>query len=472
MTKSFIQAIYNKLFTVGGKRFVVAINRDGMLLDDGVRSGLESEMGVVVAGGEELELRIARETVVSENRSMPVLFVARRELKILEDIAAECDVVYFQMKSLFPYTWEKVKSSGFDGMKRFYEEGDYTALQEGALGESKKFEMTKASWDLNLGRLDFNKPTEWMNKAAGTVLSVIEQDRWADFQEEVRDVNEKFNEFLKTGYANVVSSTCGTKYPRIVTQVLPFISLQKYKKVALVVVDGMNYWQALLLLRSLQERLGVKAKVDCIYSWLPSVTELSRQAIFRGGVPSDSYVQSPSNEEKLWKAFWDARRVPQYEMFYQHSGMIAEENSVKKLGYVSVDLDEKMHASEDYMYLYDSTKRWVGSEEVVENFRHLLSKGYKVYITTDHGNVETRAYKRLDSRDKLGADLSNRHITIPDEADKGIFESQYEGHILQVDSTSRTYYAVGNEAFSSEKKMVTHGGTHWLEVLIPFITIE
>ena len=56
----------------------------------------------------------------------------------------------------------------------------------------------------------------------------------------------------------------GAEYPRIVTQVLPFISKQADEKSALVVVDGMNYWQALLLTRSLEEHLNVRAKYDCI----------------------------------------------------------------------------------------------------------------------------------------------------------------------------------------------------------------
>lgn len=214
-------------------------------------------------------------------------------------------------------------------------------------------------------------------------------------------------EFLQSSYVNIVSSKCGSKYPRIVTQVLPFISKQVDEKSALVVVDGMNYWQALLLTRSLEDRLKVKAKYDCIYAWLPSVTELSRQAIFRG--------------------------VPAFQQYYHHSGNISEEMSVNRLGYVAVDLDEKTHTSDNYMYLYDATKRWVAEKGIVGNIRHLIDGGYKVYIVTDHGNIETTAYRNLDSRDKIGASQSLRHITHPKEADKVFFETQYEGHLVQVD---------------------------------------
>lgn len=484
MAAKLTQAIYDKLFVPGGKRFVVALNRDGVLLSDEVKTALMQEFSVEVCGGDSLDLRIVRETKVRQGIGK-VLFVATDTLDILEDIENECEQIVFQFKTFFPHqSWEVIKQQPYAKLCKAYEHPGYYSFddscEEKVLSErgpkemnpEEQYNLVKLSWSMNKDRINFNKPTEWMDIAAEKILKVIELEKWNEFAPEIKAVNDMFLEFLKENYISIVSSTCGTKYPKIVTQVLPFISKQKDEKVALVVVDGMNYWQALLLTRSLEERLGVKSKYDCIYAWLPSVTELSRQAIFRGDTPYEDYVQSPANEAKLWKTFWNSKRIPEYEQYYQHSGVIEEEHSVKKVGYVVVDLDEKMHASEDFMYLYDNTKRWVKDEQLLANIKHLVDGGYKIYITTDHGNIETTGYRRLDSRDKLGADLSNRHITIPKEADKGIFEAQYDGHLCQVDKSSRTYYAVDKEAFCSTPKSVTHGGTHWLEVLIPFITIE
>lgn len=484
MAAKLTQAIYDKLFVPGGKRIVVALNRDGMLLSDEVKTALRQECSIEVCGGDSLDLRIVRETKVRQGTGK-VLFVATDTLDILEDIENECEQLVFQFKTFFPHqSWEVIKQQPYAKLCKAYEHPGYYSFNDSSEGKvlsdrgskemspEEQYNLVKLSWSMNKDRINFNKPTEWMDIAAEKILKVIELEKWNEFAPEINAVNDMFLEFLKENYISIVSSTCGTKYPKIVTQVLPFISKQKDEKVALVVVDGMNYWQALLLTRSLEERLGVKSKYDCIYAWLPSVTELSRQAIFRGDTPYEDFVQSPANEAKLWKAFWNSKRVPEYEQYYQHSGVIEEEHSVKKVGYVVVDLDEKMHASEDFMYLYDNTKRWVKDEQLLANIKHLIDGGYKIYITTDHGNIETTGYRRLDSRDKLGADLSNRHITIPKEADKGIFEAQYAGHLCQVDKSSRTYFAVDKEAFCSTPKSVTHGGTHWLEVLIPFITIE
>lgn len=485
MPSKFAQAIFDKLFVPDGKRFVVVLNREKLLFTQEVCAKLEGTFAMQIHYGDALDLRIVREHYIAEGQDGYVLFIMNSEFELMEDIAEDVDFVNFQFRSFFPhYPWEVVKTLSFKQQEWLYEQKQYVdlntlqtqnLLRDGASEIGRKeeaFQHLQQEWASICMQIDFNRPTEWMLRAAEILLSAIEMDRWADFSKDVAWVNEQFLGFLRSSYVNIVSSTCGSKYPRIVTQVLPFISKQADEKSALVVVDGMNYWQALLLTRSLEEHLNVRTKYDCIYAWLPSVTELSRQAIFRGDIPLVEYDQSPASEGKLWREFWGEKGVPAFQLYYQHSGDIAEELSVKRLGYVVVDLDEKMHASDNYMYLYDATKRWVAEEEVVGSIRHLIDGGYKVYITTDHGNIEATAYRNLDSRDKLGAKRSYRHITLPKEADKAIFESQYEGHLVQVDSASKTYYAKEKEAFTSKERCVTHGGAHWLEVLIPFITIE
>ena len=221
----------------------------------------------------------------------------------------------------------------------------------------------------------------------------------------------------------------------------------------------------------MEEHFHVRLKYECIYSWLPSITELSRQAIFRASRPANWYIQNPQSEERLWREYWESKKLPKFQQFYQHSGSLDVENSIIKLAYVSTDLDEKMHASENFYYLYDNTKRWVDDKPFLENIKYLLDSDFKLYITTDHGNIETVPYRKLEGSDKLGAnDISLRHITIPEEAEKTLFEAQYAEHFMQIDENSRTYFAIKNETFTNKNAGITHGGTHWLEVLIPFIT--
>lgn len=49
---------------------------------------------------------------------------------------------------------------------------------------------------------------------------------------------------------------------------------------------------------------GIEPVDNICYAWMPSITKLSRQALFRGDMPRDSYVQNPKNESKLWFDYW------------------------------------------------------------------------------------------------------------------------------------------------------------------------
>ena len=477
-----IEAVYNKLFGTDESNFAVVWNPDKFLFQKDVRNAIQDMYHIKIYSGNSLDLRIIRETVFKRENDK-ILFLKDSDFEILEDVAQDIYALSFNLKALYPAycPWNRIKDFSFAELCLQYEDNSYVytkdnaychQLQESSVYGSNKLEELEIQWNLlKLKGFDFNNPGVWISKASDLILSAIKYNCWDDFKVHIDEINDDFQEFLKSGYINIVSSTCGSKRPRIVTHVLPFINKQKDTKTALIVVDGMNFWQGILLGTAIKQNTAASVKYNSIYSWLPSVTELARQAIFRGDSPNMDYVQNPSNEKKLWNSFWDKTGLPKHEYYYQHNGLIKEGLSVRRLGYVTVDLDEMMHASSNYLYLYDSTKRWVEEENVQTNIQYLLENGYRIYVTTDHGNIETEPYKKLDQRDKIGADISRRHIILPDEADKTIFETQYFGHLTQIDSESKQYYAKGREAFYSDK-CVTHGGTHWLEVLIPFITIE
>lgn len=100
MAAKLTQAIYDKLFVPGGKRFVAALNRDGMLLSDEVKTALMQEFSVEIYSGDSLDLRIVRETKVKQGIGK-VLFVATDTLDILEDIENECEQIVFSSRHSF-----------------------------------------------------------------------------------------------------------------------------------------------------------------------------------------------------------------------------------------------------------------------------------------------------------------------------------------------------------------------------------
>lgn len=484
MSKKLITDIINRLFANSQRSTVVVLNRDGFLKRSDVAIALQYAQ-IEFVSGNSLDLRIQWETDWKHNQNKKSLFLMQEEFEIMEDIQQEVEYFSFQIRNMFRfYHWDTIKDESLSALDWLYSQSQLVPLDEiktrnivSEYGHSvnrtdEAMMEVKLDWKSLMAKPNFNRPSDWMSQASRLLLKSLELERWHEMQELIDDTNNLFQDFLKKRYVNVVSSTCGKEAPRIVSHILPFIRKQENEKSALIVVDGMNYWQSILLGNSLEEHFHVRIKYECVFSWLPSITELSRQAIFKASRPSDMYAQNPHSEEKLWRHYWEAKKLPSFQQFYQHSGSLAIENSVTKLAYILTDLDDKMHASDNFYYLLDSTKRWVDDDVFLQNIQHLLNLDFKVFITTDHGNIETVPYRRLAGSDKLGANnISNRHITLPEEADKALFEAEYAGHLLQIDESGRTYYAIGQEALSNKSSGVTHGGTHWLEALIPFITV-
>ena len=478
-----ISDIIKKLF-YGDARLVIVTNRDGFVWSH--RREIESEYGkpVRIFAGKSLDLRLVYEIDMREDANSRFLFVADDDIEILEDIEQQADYITFNTQQLFRrYHWATIRHLSLDELEWLYNQKQKVNLDQIATHNlvceyqkspnfrKKAIADLKKHWQQLTARINFRKPKDFMPELARIMLQAIQLNAWDKFGDEVLALNEQFQKFLSDSYNVIINASLGTSQPRNVTQVTPYIAKQNDEKSALIVIDGMNFWQATLLCNALEDILhNVVFDVSALYSWLPSVTELSRQAIFLGGRPDINYPQSPAAESKLWLNFWKDKKMPEAHVCYQHSGQITHRFSSKRIGYVNTDLDEKMHSAENYMYLYDDTLRWIKEGVLISDIEKLLSEGFRVYITSDHGNIETLPYRPLSPSDKVGAQCDRRYITLAPQASEELFKNAYAGHISQIDD-SRTFYAIDREIFSTEQGVVTHGGTHFLEVLIPFITI-
>ena len=481
MASRLINDIHRKFFIEGGNRIVVVLNRDGVLCSDQFAQQFREECGIEVAMGSSLDLRLIKEISSVEQPGRRVLFVIQREFELLPDIADEVDYYEFQTKSLFRYyAWEEIKNESLHVLSKLYETPQasrLTAAETSSIVTQIKCMVSDSfaeyrveSYKLDISTdVDFNNPTTWINETAKVMAQSLESDKWNDLVERVDDINSRFQQFLADNYAMIQASGCPQNAPRIVTHIQPFLR-RKQERCALVVVDGMNYWQGQMLMDSIKRNLGRDCSCDCIYSWLPSTTELSRQAIFKGARPDADYLQNPTNEKSLWMSYWRANGKMDYQLHYQHSGDVQHEYSAELIAYVNVELDEMMHNSKNYKYLYYNTSVWVNEKSTIAQIQRLLEHGYKVYITTDHGNIEGVPYKKLCTQEKLGATYSLRHISVSSAMDKGLFKEEHSGHLTQI-ARNNTFHPIGREIFHTDE-CVTHGGTHWLEVLIPFITIN
>jgi hypothetical protein len=319
---------------------------------------------------------------------------------------------------------------------------------------------------------------ETMDSICHILLKAISQGVYDKMEPAVEIINENFQQYIFEKYFALSSSSHIIK-PKTVNKILPHLAYKhnRTEKVALVVIDGMTFWQYLILEQKLTE-LGIKTKKDITMAWIPSITKLSRQAIFRGNIPQQNYGQNPIAEERLWSEFWvnrnrGSKRMQPYEIAYTHDSLLTDDAIRYKQAFVDVSLDRKMHSSSSNKDLYDLTENW--AEEAAENIKLLHEQGYTIYITTDHGNIMAHSWRPLNSQERTflyeKESKGSRHLIYSNATYLDNFiqnNSEIHKELLVHDN-----WAVWkNSRCFKGKDEITHGGSHFLEVIIPFITIE
>ncbi|SCD21067.1 hypothetical protein PSM36_2262 [Proteiniphilum saccharofermentans] len=319
---------------------------------------------------------------------------------------------------------------------------------------------------------------ETMDSICRILLTAISQGVYEKIEPEIEVINKEFQKYIDSKYFALSSSSHIGK-PKMVNRILPHLAYKhsRTEKVALVVIDGMAYWQYLILDKKLSD-LGIETKRDVTMAWIPSITKLSRQAIFKGSIPDERYGQNPIAEERLWREFWinknrDPKRMQLYEIGYTHDSLLTDDTNQYKQAFVDVSLDDKMHSSSSNKDLYALTENW--TVEAAENIKLLHEQGYTIYITADHGNIMARSWRALDSQERTflyqKESRGSRHLIYSntDYLDKFIQNNPDIHNELLVHNNWAVWR--NNRCFKG-KDEITHGGSHFLEVLVPFITIE
>lgn len=488
LQKAIVEALFGKY---SDQRFVVATVYDDFLRREDISMRLTFS-GLRIAYGGSLDLRIWWETVVKdamrENPNQKFIFIQDEEFDIVPDIAALISKASFSAKRLFPrYRWETIKNLSLDQLSFLY---DYPGrvkisdrevnklmadFEQPWIGKEEKIETIEQEWHDIVLNIPIGNYGDWMPKVSDLIRRILKINQYEKIYPQIASLNELFQEWLSKNYSSIIclSVPPADKAPKYVGHILPFLAKQTDERIALIVVDGMNFWQGQMLIDSLAAQHEVTVRVDTIFSWLPSTTELSRQAIFAGSYPDENYTQSVQSETRMWESFWEKKKKykPRIESYYEYGKQIKFGDTVKRAVLVTVDLDEKMHASETFRYLYVNTKEWVESDEIINSIGNLLSQGFKIYITTDHGNIETKPWRKLLAPEKVCANYGLRYVKLSPKTSKEQFIKDNEGMVWQIDPLSRTFHPRHNLTFSNLKRGVTHGGPHFMEVLIPFITI-
>lgn len=259
-------------------------------------------------------------------------------------------------------------------------------------------------------------------------------------------------------------------------RILEYIKSQPAKRKALLVIDGMNYWQWDLITNALPGNDLVITQGTSM-AFIPTITAWSRQAIFKGAKPDLN--PNNSKEAALFEDYWKRNGYSNYEIGFAKLGVnknldietISE--SITMLGLVCTDLDDIMHGSilGDHQ-LKASAIEWIKQSHIVQQILTLHTLGFDIYITSDHGNIEAVGVKNIRVKEKVGAlSRSKRHLYYENGTVLSTFQESNPNLEYGIKNTS--VFLKDKTAFTEENSIVTtHGGSHLWEVLVPFITIK
>ena len=261
-------------------------------------------------------------------------------------------------------------------------------------------------------------------------------------------------------------------------------------KVALVVMDGLALDQWVVVHELLaQQRPALRVREESLFAWIPTLTMVSRQACFAGRPPLyfATSIDGTDREPSAWKRFWGDEGLSPVEAVYEKNlrdsadvkrvEELVSHPSARAVGLVVDAVDRIMHGMTlGSAGMHNQVKLWTESRALAGLIDTLLDRGFAVFLTSDHGNVEARGCGA--PREKSLADLRGQRARV--YRDRGLrsrvatrFPDAIEWPTTGLPEDYFALLAPARRAFVREsERPVAHGGITLEEVVVPFVEIE
>ncbi len=298
----------------------------------------------------------------------------------------------------------------------------------------------------------------------------------------------QFKDWMFREY-NSLHSLSYIKSPVVVHKIPWYIESQMKesgrKKAALIVIDGMSVdnWKVI------KDTIKIKFNYEesFTYAWVPTTTSFSRQAIFSGEIPMHfgDTILSTNYDEKHWKKFWIERGFRDNSISYirnvktlQEESLIdsIENSSTKILGIVINAVDNFLHRAQLSMKEVHNTLRfWTENAGFEDLIQKLLDNDYEVYITSDHGNIESTGIGR--PKEGLTVDAAGERMRLYSaDFDSSNLMGGYDAYLWEgIGLPNQYHYFLCDKSYSFTTKddiIMAHGGISIEEIIVPFIHVR
>lgn len=261
------------------------------------------------------------------------------------------------------------------------------------------------------------------------------------------------------------------------------------RKVALVVVDGLALDQWLILRPSLTApENGLAVHDDAAFAWVPTLTSVSRQALFSGRPPVQigKHLGTMSKEPSLWARFWTDQGYTGVQIGYRKGlgdsvdlHKVEEDISrpqMRVIGLIVDKIDRIMHGMELGMNgMHSQIALWAKTGYLSRLAGMLVNAGFDVFLTSDHGNIEGRGIGRPAegaNAEERGERVRTYTTDVLRQQTKAAFPTALEWPAIGLPADYLPLLAAHRDAFIAEgKTVVGHGGASLEEVIVPLVRI-
>ena len=150
---------------------------------------------------------------------------------------------------------------------------------------------------------------------------------------------------------------------------------------------------------------------------------------------------------------------------------------MKKIAAIIInDIDDMVHGQrQGRIGMYNDVTLWAKQGKLQSLLLQLLNKGFRVYLTADHGNTHCVG---KGSVKKLGVETetkSKRMVVLKDFADVSadLEERTFEYSGYYMDKNYQYRICNGRTSFDNKNEdVMTHGGISLEEVIVPFVEVR
>jgi hypothetical protein len=321
-------------------------------------------------------------------------------------------------------------------------------------------------------------------------LENISETSTADVQKVWSQIDQAFHAWMLQRYGGLHNQPPDP--PVMVHHILRMMAAKiagiQTAKVAFILVDGMSIGQWSVTRDAIHKaKAGIHFDEQAVFAWAPTLTSVSRQAVFAGKIPQffpDS-IHTTAKDETGWRQFWMKQGLAAGEIrFLGPAGddgtdairAAAEDEHCRALGVVISTVDEIMHGMQLGMAgMHGQVDQWARQGALARVLEALVNKGWQVFVGSDHGNIEAigagspsegALVETRGQRVRIYGNEALSNKTASEVADAFVWPSigLPQGYFPLLASGRRAFATTGST-------IVAHGGVSLEEVIVPFVRI-